>query len=215
MRLKDLTFRDIDQHCFLLENEKDRKKIRKKLIDKNYQSPILVIGYINHDKGLLLRVLGPIIYHNNDLSIENNYIENKIFIDYDTCEDFIISKVPKDVFKKIDGIDRVFIQTREDDINIDILKTRDDTFLDEYRDIRLIDDIQFLLINKVAKQENVWGRIEGKSKDGFIICSILDKPDKKFNLKKGEHIEIKYIDHPKYKGLVFVKKIEHQKTTNS
>ena len=207
MKLSDLTFRDIDRHFFFVENLKQVKKIYKKLHIKEEIHPILVFGYIDHEKGIQFRVLGNIVIEDGMPKLEEQFIKNSFTLPYDSFEEYDIKPVPEDTIAKINGIFSI-----EDDVdnlysNADLLKSRKNTQLDKYRDLRLVDDVQFLLLTREAQQENVWARIEAEEDKQILRCTLLDKPKKVFNLKQNDKIYIKYVEHPKYKGLMFVKKI--------
>lgn len=206
MLIKDLGFREINQHFFLLQDKKDIKIVAKK-IHKKIENPILLFGFIDHEEGLSLRVLGPISYDKKELSIDTTFLEEEAIIRYDFFEEFNVEKVTEKIANKIEGVNKIYAWVHKYDVTEAIEKCREDISLDAYRDLRLIDDVEFLLITKEGTQNDVWGRIEGKSKEGLIECKILDKPKKIFNLKEGDRIYIKYIEHPKYKGLALVKKV--------
>ena len=207
MKVSDLKFRDIDRHFFFVENLKQVKKIYKKLHIKEEIHPILVFGYIDHEKGIQFRILGNIVIEDGMPKLEDQFIKKAFTLPYDSFEEYEIKDVPEDTIAKINGIFSV-----EDDVddlysNEDVLKSRKNTQIDEYRDLRLVDDVQFLLLTREAQQENVWARIEAEEDKQMLRCTLLDKTKKVFNLKPNDKIYIKYVEHPKYKGLMFVKKI--------
>lgn len=206
MQIKDLKFRDIDKHFFFVENLKQVKKIYKKLRIKEEINSILVIGYIDHEKGIQFRILGNIVIQDGLPKIEENFIKNKFILNYDFFEEIEVKEVPEATIAKIDGIFEI-----EDDLdrlyeNESLIQSRANTELDEFRDLRLIDDVHFLLLSREAQQENVWARIE-EVENKMFKCTLLDKTKKCFNLKPNDKIYIKYVNHPKYKGLMFVKKV--------
>ena len=207
MKIKDLKFRELDRHYYFIEDLNLVKRIYKKLHIKGETNPVLVYGYINHDTGIQFRILGNIIVNDGVLSIEDSFIKKEFTIEYDDFEEMDVKPVPKETIVKINGTMEI-----EDDIqkyytNKSLIKSRDNIKLDQYRDLRLVDDVQFLLLTKEAQQENVWARIEAEEDNGILSCILLDKTKKQFNLKKNDKIHIKYVEHPKYKGLMFVKKI--------
>lgn len=207
MKIKDLKFRDIDRHFFFVENLKQVKKIYKKLHIKEEIHPILVFGYIDHEKGIQFRILGNIVIEDGMPKIEEQFIQKSFTLPYDSFEEYEVKNVPENTIARINGIFSV-----EDDVdklysNEDLLKSRKNTQLDEYRDLRLVDDVQFLLLTRDDQQENVWARIEAEEDKQMLRCTLLDKTKKVFNLKPNDKIYIKYVEHPKYKGLMFVKKV--------
>lgn len=206
MKVKDLNFRDIDRHFFFIEDLNHVKKIYKKLHIKDNINPILVSGYINHETGIQFRILGNIIIDDNITKIEEKFIKKEFTIPYDFFEDIEIKEVPLNIITNIKGIASTQEDVSQFYSNEALLKSRENTLLDNFRDLRLIDDVQFLLLNKDEKQENVWARIDSEEENGMIKCTLIDKTKKVFGLKNGSKIYIKYIDHPKYKGLIFVKK---------
>lgn len=207
MKVKDLKFRDIDRHFFFIENLKEVKKIYKKLHIKDDINPILIFGYINHETGIQFRILGNIIIEDGIIKIEEKFIKKSFTISYDFFEDIETKEVPLNIIANIEGICSIQEDVNELYSNEALLKSRENILLDEFRDLRLIDDVQFLLLNRDEQQENVWARIEDESENGMIKCTLLDKTKKSFGLKPGNKIYIKYIEHPKYKGLMFVKKV--------
>lgn len=207
VQIKDLKFRDIDKHYFFVENLKHVKKIYKKLHIKDELNSILVYGYIDHEKGIQFRILGNVIIENGTTKIENDFINDNYLIPYDFFEDIEIKKVPFDTSSKIIGTSLIEEQISKFYSDASLLKNREDTRIDPYRDLRLIDDVQFLLLNREEQQENVWGRIEAVEDNGLLRCTLLDKTKKSFKLKQNDKIYIKYVEHPKYKGLMFVKKV--------
>lgn len=207
MQIKDLKFRDIDRHFFFVENLKQVKKIYKKLRIREDINSILVFGYIDHEKGIQFRILGNIVIQDGLPKIEEPFIKKSYILPYDYFEEIEVKKVPEKTIAIIEGIFSI-----EDDVDKlysaeALIKSRKNTQLDEYRDLRLIDDVQFLLLNREEQQENVWARIEAEEDNQMLRCTLLDKTKKSFNLKPGDKIYIKYVEHPKYKGLMFVKKV--------
>ena len=206
MKITTLKFRDLDRHYFLVENLKDVKKIYKKLHIKDDLHPILIFSYINHETGIQFRVLGNIIVTDGNLSLESSFLEKELVINYDSFEIFDVKPVPKTTIEKIDGIYKVSQDTLKYYENESLINSREIKQFDEYRDLRLVDDIQFLLLTKEGQQKDVWARIESMDEKEVLNCTLLDKTNKEFGLKKNDKIYIKYVQHPKYKGLMFVKK---------
>jgi len=207
MKIKELKFRELDRHYYFIENLKLVKKIYKKLHIKEEIHPILVFSYINHETGIQFRILGNVVVNDGILSIEDDFLKKEFTIAYDYFEEMDVKPVPKDTIAKIEGITKVNDDNKKYYDNEKLLKSRDNKKLDKYRDLRLVDDVQFLLLTKEDQQEDVWARIESEEDKEMLKCTLLDKPKKIFGLKKNDKIYIKYVDHPKYKGLMFVKKI--------
>lgn len=207
MLVKDINFRNIDKHYFFIENTKDIKKIYKKLHIKNELHPILIYGYISHDEGILFRILGNIVIENNISKLEEDFIKNNYTITYDFLEEVDVKEVPTSIAFKIVGSSAVEAELDQFYMNEEILKSRANIKLDPYRDLRLVDDVQFLLLNREAQQENVWARIEAEEENGLIKCTLLDTTKKEFHLNPKDKIYLKYVEHPKYKGLMFVRKV--------
>lgn len=207
MKINDLKFRDMDTQFFFVENLKDVKRVYKKLHIKEEIHPIIVFGFIDHEKGIQFRILGNVIIENGSTKIEEKFIKKEFILPYDFFEEIEIKQVPEINAISIDGAQTVKNSIAELYSNKKLLQSRENTALDKYRDLRLVDDVQFLLLNKEEQQENVWARIEAEEDKGMLRCTLLDKTKKSFNLKPKDQIYIKYIEHPKYKGLMFVKKI--------
>lgn len=207
MLVKDLKFRDIDKHYFFIENLKTVKKIYKKLHIKDELHPILIYGYISHNEGILFRILGSVMIEDNVSKLEEPFIKNNYHLPYDVLEDAEIKAVPQEVAFKIIGVSSIEAELEPLYNNNELMKSRTNEKLDAYRDLRLIDDVQFLLLNREAQQENVWARIEAEEENGLLNCVLLDSPKKVFHLNKNDKIYLKYVDHPKYTGLMFVRKV--------
>lgn len=207
MKVKNLTFRDLDRKFFFVENLKDVKKIYKKIHIKDEINSIVLFSFINHEKGIQFRILGNIIIDDSVTKIEDRFIKKEFILPYDVLEEIEIKEIPEKEAIMVEGLQSIKISVMDLYSNKKILKSRENVNLDQYRDIRLIDDVQFLLLNKEEQQENVWARIEGEEDNGMLLCTLLDKTKKAFNLKPKDKIYIKYIEHPKYHGLMFVKKV--------
>ncbi len=207
MKLLDLKWRDIDRNYFFIEDEKDIKKIYRKLHIKKDINPVLITGYIKHDEGIQIRVLGNIVINDDTLEIEYDFIKNDYSLSYDYCENLNIKPIPHETIEKISNLYLIKNEINGYYLDSELLETRKNKVLDQYRDIRLVDDVQFLLLNREKQMEGVWARIIGVEKDMFK-CVLLDKVDKSFNLKPNDKIYIKYLVHPpKFTGLIFVKKV--------
>lgn len=207
MQVQDLKFRDIDRHFFFVENLKHVKRIYKSLHIKSDIHPILVFGYIDHENGIQFRILGNIVIQNGMPKIEEQFVKKTFILPYDSFEEYEVKKVPEETIAKIEGIFEIEDAVDKFYSNESLLKSRKNEQLDQYRDLRLVDDVQFLLLNREAQQENVWARIEAEEENQMFRCILLDKTKKAFNLKPNDKIYIKYVEHPKYKGLMFVKKV--------
>ncbi len=207
MKIKDLKFRELDRHYYFIENLNLVKKMYKKLRIKGEAHPVLVYSYINHDEGIQFRILGNVVVNGGLLNIEEEFIKKEFKLQYDYFEDMDVKPVPKETIAKINGTEEIEDQIQEHYTDEKLVKSRDNKKLDQYRDLRLVDDVQFLLLSKEAQQEDVWARIEAEEDNQMLLCTLLDKTKKEFGLKKNDKIYIKYVEHPKYKGLMFVKKI--------
>lgn len=207
MKAQDLKFRDFDRQFFFVENLKDVKKIYRKLHIRDEIHPIIVFSFIHHDNGIQFRVLGNIVIEDNTTKIEETFIKKEYLLPYDFMEEIEIKEIPEKTVATIEGAQTIKISIAELYSNKKLLKSRENKKLDEYRDLRLVDDVQFLLLNREDKQENVWARIEAEEDKEMLRCTLLDKTKKSFDLKPKDQIYIKYVNHPKYEGLMFVKKV--------
>ena len=207
MLVKEMKFRDIDKHYFFIENINCVKKIYKKLHLKKEIHPILVYGFIDHEKGITFRILGNVIIENDISKLEDEFIKNTYILEYDFLENYDMKEVPENVAFKIVGVSAIENEIDSNYKNTGLLKSRNNEQLDQYRDIRLIDDVQFLLLSREAQEEDVWARIDEEEENGLLKCTLLDDVNSKFNLKKNDKIYIKYVEHPKSNGLMFVRKI--------
>lgn len=206
MKVQDLKFRDFDRQFFFVENLKDVKRIYRKLHIKGDINSIIVFSFIHHNNGIQFRILGNIVIEDGTTKLEDEFIKKEYLLPYDFMEDVEIKPVPEKNVVTIKGSQAIKISIAELYSNKKLLQSREDTKLDLYRDIRLVDDVQFLLLSREDKQENVWARIEAEEDNGILRCILLDKTKKSFGLKPNDNIYIKYVKHPKYEGLMFVKK---------
>ena len=190
MKIKDLGFRELDRHYYFVENLKNVKKVYKKLRIKNDINPILVFSYINHEKGVQFRILGSVVINDNRLLIEDEFLNNEFILSYDHFEDVDVKPIPKETFMKIEGINKVNECTNKYYPEESLVSSRELKYLDKYRDLRLIDDVQFLLLTKEGQQDDVWARIESMDEKEIFLCKLLDKPRKEFGLKKNDKIYI-------------------------
>ena len=154
----------------------------------------------------LNELINNVMYMKNKISSNIEFLNNEFILSYDHFEDIDVKPIPKETFMSIEGINKVNECTNKYYPEESLINSRELKYLDKYRDLRLIDDVQFLLLTKEGQQDDVWARIESMDEKEIFLCTLLDKPRKEFGLKKNDKIYIKYVDHPKYKGLMFVKK---------
>lgn len=207
MKINNLSFRDIDRKWFCIENKEQIKKICKKLWLDKTDKPLLLYAFIEYEKGIRMRIVGNIYFENN-LEIDKEFLEYDEFIDYDFFKEFDFIKIDDNIVSNIKYTKEIEEQMNKYYSNQDLIETRNIENIDNCRDKIIIDRINFLLINKNIKQENVNGIIVGLNENKDIICKILDKPKKDFKLKKGDLIILKYLERPKFKGLVYIGKYE-------
>lgn len=207
MKVNSLSFRELDRKWFCIEDKDQIKKICKKLWLDKTDKPLLLYSYIEYNEGFKIRVAGN-IYLETDLEIDKEFLECEEILDYDFYKDFDFIPIDNEIIKNIKYTNDIEEQINKYYSNVDIIKTREMENIDSYRDKEYVDRIKFLLINKETKQENVKGLIIGLNENNDIICKILDKPKKVFKLKKGNLIILKYMERPKFKGLVCAGKYE-------
>lgn len=211
MEVSKYNFREIDRSFFMLEDKENIKLLNKKCKTKiKNDNPLMLYGYIDLEYGIQFRICGNIICENDVLFLEDRFIKKMYFIEYDFVEKMNFELIDERVYCKINGSKEIHLSVDKFYKDNDLIETRNNKQLDSCRDPRLVDDIQFLIINNKAKQEGVWGRIISED-NGMVKCVILDKVLKIFNLKKGDIVWLKYVERPNFKGLVFVRKERRNK----
>ena len=162
MKIVDYSFREIDKRIIKL-NDKDLIK------DLNLSIPYYGIIYIDHLKGISLRIIGD---DNTSLIIGEGYI-----LRYEDIKDIEVE------FSDYKDRDLVYKWVDSYYTDRDILYTRNITEIDIFR-LPSNPDIVEVKIEK----EKVWARIVGY-KDDLIVCALISDI-KKYNLSRGTTVAV-------------------------
>ena len=162
MKIVDYSFREIDKKIIKL-NDKDLIK------DLNLSIPYYGIIYIDHLKGISLRIIGD---DNTSLIMGEGYI-----LRYDDIKDIEVE------FSDYKDKDLVYKWVDSYYTDRDILYTRNITEIDIFR-LPSNPDIVEVKIEK----EKVWARIVGY-KDDLIVCALISDI-KKYNLSRGTTVVV-------------------------
>lgn len=68
---------------------------------------------------------------------------------------------------------------------------RQDSRFDTYRASGFPDDLRFTIFQGGLKPEDVWGRFEGLSSDGFYVVRLMNRPHQNFGVNFGKLLKIK------------------------
>lgn len=184
MKLKKFAFRDIDRKWILIDDDKDIKKVNKLGNLKLSLDPVLGLIYIDHEKGLILRIVGNVYKDKNGYSFNDEFINEKIInIPIDKKINFDITILNDKVASCINSTKAIDKQIDIFYTNQAIVESRKMKCLDKFRHKYFPDDIE-LYNKKEKKEEIIWGRIIDCSLDSnIVVCSLLDNSliDKKYS----------------------------------
>ncbi len=146
---------------------------------------VMVYGYIDHDNGNRLELVG---FANNEnerkytyarftddarytVKIEDVIDEEFIFADYGD------SHLYEQFKDKVDPL-------AEYNVDASLEETRKMTFLDEFRYDKNFDDVKVVLYKEGLGLEGVWARIESLG-NGAIMGTLMNEPNQDFGIKAG------------------------------
>lgn len=207
MKIKDLDISNLDRKWFLIENYRELKRINKLFNFKKSKYPVVGYSYIDHECGISMRILGNIKYENKELVLDRRNIDEMVnILRYSEMEFLDVQEIETDVLRKIKYVDEVEEDMDRYYANESVLSLRKDNLLNPYRDPVFPDDVQFLIVSKdYPNGEIIWGRLEDKSDDRYIV-SVIVEPNQDYGIRLGDLVELKYVEREVYKGLVFIKK---------
>ncbi len=209
MLAQEMTFRELDRKWFILEDEKDIKRMHRLFHLKNKKYPILVYSYIDHECGLSMRVLSTIEVEDKEAFLDKKRIDKRLdILRYSEMEKLHLTPVPHPLIKKIHYTDQV---VEEMDSYYKeypkVVLTRDEVGLDNYRDPVIPDNVKFLVITSDHKKEFLEGKItDYDDEKQYYTVTVLENPKQDFDIQIGDSVLLKYVDRPNYRGLAFMKK---------
>ncbi|MBQ6477505.1 MAG: hypothetical protein IJI43_03630 [Bacilli bacterium] len=162
MKISDYSFREIDKRIIKLE---DKELIK----DMSLSIPYYGIIYIDHLKGISLRIIGD---DNTSLIMGEGYI-----LRYEDIKDIEVN------FSDYKDRDLVYKWVDSYYTDRDILHTRKITEIDIFRLPSNPDIVEVKIEDK-----KIWARIVGY-KDDLLVCAILSDV-KKYNLTRGTTIAV-------------------------
>lgn len=175
MKIIDFNFRDIDKMIIQLDDTNILK-----VIDLKLDVPFYGVIYIDHEKGISLRILGD---DNNNLIVGIPYI-----LRYDDIKNVEVVEVENFKYKEL--VDKMLDPYYSDSHIIDI---RNIAELDKYR-LKSNPDTILVNFNKENDTEQIWCRIMGSTSDG-LVCGLLTDSNLFGNLLRGTNILAKVEDN--------------------
>ena len=150
------------------------------VVDLKLDVPFYGVIYIDHEKGISLRILGD---EENNLIVGIPYI-----LRYDDIKNIDVVEVEDYKDKKL--VDKMLEPYYSDSHILDI---RNITELDKYR-LRSNPDTVLVNFNKDTNTEQIWCRIMGSTSDG-LVCGLLTDSSLFDNLLRGTNILAKVEDN--------------------
>ncbi|MBR2711377.1 MAG: hypothetical protein IKE89_02790 [Bacilli bacterium] len=175
MKVIDFNFRDIDKMIIQLDDVKLLDKVDLKL-----DVPYYGVIYIDHEKGISLRILGD---ENNNLIVGVPYI-----LRYDDIKNIEVVEVED--YKNKELVLKMLDPYYSDSHIIDIRKIVE---LDKFR-LRSNPDTVLVNFNKDNDTEQMWCRVMGSTSDG-LVCGLLTDSNLFDNLVRGTNIMAKVSDN--------------------
>lgn len=192
MKLNKLTFRDVDQKWVAIDSKKDIKFISKKIKHEFEESPILGYMYIDHDKGIFIKIVGNVIKDFGKYYLEEDLIDIDTSIKITDHINFDVTILENNVIESIKFTDQIINQFNELYNKKAIVESRRIENIDDFRHDDYIDDVELLLTHKNKKSERIWGRIEDCSKENLVfVCTLLGSSKYNKNYKEGTMVLVK------------------------
>lgn len=185
MKIINSNFRDYDRKYVLCRD----KDIIKKL-DIKLSVPFIGYLYIDHIKGISLRIVGD---ENNTLIEGIPYIFR-----YDDIKDIDFEIVNN----KILEFDKLMDNYYKDKEIIDVREIEE---IDKFR-LNSNPDIIEIEIEDNSKKEKLWGRVIGYKSDEGIVCLLINDSNVFDNLYKGNSVLVRYDN--KLDKLIVIGKID-------
>lgn len=212
MTFKETGFRAFyHQICALELNDKLRKRIKNcPEIDK--ASHVVVYGYIDPEKGLMLEVLCAGKQAPKYFYFKEPYEGRRISISISD-----VTEVPFLWFEKIEPrfqkkFDPRIEKLKQYDVPEDVEKSRGFDFLDGCREPGFPDDVRVLFLREGLKPEECWVRLTGLG-DHVLIGRLLNQPYQNFGVKEGDTIQF-FVREVEDKKIICVAEFAKQKLTS-
>ena len=197
MQLNKINFRDLEDKWIAFDREKENKKIYKKLKLKYNQGIILAYSFLTHEKGIQIRIAGPITKEETHLYLEKEFIEKNIIFPYKKNLKYSFSILEEKVIKKITGTQEIEEEIHKQPEKPSIIEARKIEEIDTFRHEEYIDDVELLYKGK-KKEEYLWARIEDCSKKNLLfVCSLLETSTQNSNYKEGTLVLAKIVKEGK------------------
>lgn len=204
----EIDFRKFDCKWYLIENKKNIKRIIKLFGLQKSKYPILIYTFIDEVEGPSALILGNILVDNKKPFLDKEMFEEDLFIiRYRELLEFEIKEVSNNVIKEIKNSDLV-IELIKDNFytgNEKVQETRKYTYLDEYRDETIIDQVTITLIDKNKNKEEAEVKLVEKLNGDDFRVRLLEDTDLDFGVVKDEFFEVKYVERPNFTGLIYLK----------
>lgn len=197
MQLNKINFRDLEDKWIAFDREKENKKIYKKLKLKYNQGIILAYSFLTHEKGIQIRIAGPITKEETHLYLEKEFIEKNIIFPYKKNLKYSFSILEEKVIKKITGTQEIEEEIHKQPEKPSIIEARKIEEIDAFRHEEYIDDVELLYKGK-KKEEYLWARIEDCSKKNLLfVCSLLETSTQNSHYKEGTLVLAKIVKEGK------------------
>ena len=202
MILGKMNFRELDQKWIAFCNKNDIKKICKKFKIAFEDGILLGYGYINHEKGLKIKIAGFVSKENDIYSIDQELIFKKSSIVFSKKLKYKVDKVDNSIVDKIEHCDQLMIHFESYYQKKAIVESRKIAEIDEFRHETFIDDVE-LTLNTGKNSEYLWARIEDCSiNDKDFVCSLLENSEYNKKYKVNTLVLAKVLDNKKKKSFV-------------
>lgn len=185
MKYQKTGFRDIYKQFCVFPITDTVKKVIGDFPGKEAANCVLTYGYIDTQAGVTMEIIAAGIENAGRFRFfdGNDKITVKLRIGSVENEDFSIIDDPDGRLKqryseKIEMIN---------DYDADVEKSREFTFLDEFRDKYCIDDVPVFLKKEGLEPEGCWVRIIGLG-DHYLMGRLLNEPAQDFGYHLGEKI---------------------------
>ena len=187
MNFKETGFRPFYHHVCALELNDKLLKRAKNCPEIEKSSHLVVYGYIDPEKGLMLEVLGAGKQAPKYFYFKDPYEGRRISISIKDVAD-----VPFVWFEKLEPrFQKKFAprieKLKQYDASEDLEKSREFDFLDACREPSFPDDIRVLFEKEGLKPEECWVRLTGLG-DHVLIGKLLNQPYQDFGVSEGDTV---------------------------
>jgi hypothetical protein len=191
MKISDINFRLIDHQFLAIKVNDDTRCLIETFPNYEIATVILAIGYIDHYKGVSLRILsGGVETETGYQFFQSNYIVNvsiALFNVQEELDKFDVEIICDNTNELLEFYQNYISDLIEFEVNENIKQTRSLTSLDGFRDKYLVDTVIIYLVREGYNTETCWGRIEGVN-DNRIYVELLEEPKQDFGYEIGQVI---------------------------